>query len=166
MRFLATVALALGLLSLESVLVKYLDLSVTRVDVTVVLIVYLAIRANTLEGAFSSYAVGWLLDLMSGHPTGLYTFLGVLTFLLVRLAGSLVDVRTPATFLLFVVGADLGHGLLAAFFTWLASQEGAATALTAIPGQLALTALAALALYPLLRRLGLTEERRDPGLLR
>ena len=50
-------------------------------------------RAGLLEGAVASYAVGYLLDLMSGQPTGLYTFLGVFTFLAGRLIDSLLDVR-------------------------------------------------------------------------
>ena len=40
--------------------------------------------------------MGYLLDLMSGQPTGLFTFLAVFTFLVGKLVASLVDVRTRA----------------------------------------------------------------------
>lgn len=166
MKFLITLGLALFLLSVEAVVVKYLGFEVTRIDVTVALVTFLALRASTMEGAFASYGIGYLLDLMSGRPTGLYTFLAVLTFLVARLAASLVDVRTRAAFALFVVGADLGHGLLAFFFSWMTSRGGApAGSLTSLPVQALLTGLAAFALYPLLRRFE-GEDRQQAGLLR
>lgn len=166
MRFVVFLALALALLSVEAVVVKYLGLEVTRIDVTVALVAFLALRARPLEGAFASYGIGYLLDLMSGRPTGLYTFLAVLTFLVARLAASLVDVRNKVSFALFVAGADLGHGLLAVFFSWMTSK-GAASAgsLAGLPLQALLTGLAAFALYPLLKRFE-GEERPQAGLLR
>jgi hypothetical protein len=166
MKVVATVLLAMLLLAIESVVTKYLGMAVTRIDVTVVIVVFLALRAGTLEGAFSSYAIGYLLDLMSGRPTGLYTFLAVLLFLLCRLAASLVDARSARTFSAFVIAATAGHGLLAAFFTWLSSQGGAATALSALPVQVILTFASSWVLYPLLNRLGLSQERQEPGFLR
>jgi hypothetical protein len=167
-RFLLTVGLGLLLLTVESVVVKYSGFAVTRIDATVAIIVFLALRASTLEGAFSSFAIGYLLDVMSGQPTGLYTFLGVLTFLLSRLAASLVDVRSAPAFALFALAADLGHGLLAAFFTWLTSKQSGAGALSvsALLLQVVLTAAAALALYPLLRRFDPGNDRPEIGALR
>lgn len=168
MKFLATVAIALLLLSLESVVVRYLGLAVARIDVTVALVVFLGIRASVLEGAFSSFAVGYLLDVMTGRPTGLYTFLAVLVFILVKVGSMLVDARSLPSFLAFVAAADLGHSLLAAFFTWLTSKEGAAAAasLTGLLAQLPLTVATALLLWPLLRRLDPATERPEVGALR
>jgi rod shape-determining protein MreD len=167
MKLLVTVVLALVTLTLESVAVKNLGLVVTRIDVTVVLLVFLALRAGLVEGAFSAFAVGYLLDVMSGYPTGLYPFLGVLTYLLVRLAAAWVDVRSPIAFALLTGGADFGHTLLAALFTWLTSKEGeVATAwVSGLPLQLLLTVSAALVLWPLLRRFE-APDRPEPGLLR
>ena len=168
MRFLLTVVLALVLLTVESVVVKYLGFAVTRIDASVAIIVFLALRANTLEGAFSSFAIGYLLDVLSGQPTGLYTFLGVLTFLLSRLAASLVDVRTAPSFALFTMGADLGHALLAAFFTWLTSKTpiGSLLSLSSLLVQILLTGFTAVALYPLLRKFDPGTERPEIGALR
>lgn len=168
MKFLVTLAIALGLLTLESVLVQQLGLAISRIDVTVVLVAFLALRANTLEGAVSSYAVGYLLDLMSGQPTGLYTFLAVFTFLVGKAVVSLTDVRSRAAFVLFTMGADVGHGVLASFFTWLTTQDGAAwSLLPALPLQVMLTGIAAAFLYPLLRRFEVSQDRSSSaGLLR
>lgn len=166
MKFLVTVLLAMALLTLESVLVQRAGLVLSRIDVTVVLLAFLALRTSLLEGACSAFAVGYLLDLMSGQPTGLYTFLGVFTFLVCRLVYSLVDVRGPVAFVLFTMGADMGHGLLAAFFGWLTVKDGSATAvLPGLPLQVALTGAAALALYPLLRKLEGRPERTQAGSL-
>ncbi|ATB27149.1 hypothetical protein [Melittangium boletus] len=168
MKFLVTVGLALLLLTLESVLVQQLGLAISRIDVTVVLVAFLALRASMLEGAISSFAVGYLLDLMSGQPTGLFTFLAVFIFLLGKLVARLTDVRGRATFVLFAMGGDLTHGALASFFTWLTTKDGSASALLpGLPLQVTLTGLAAALLYPLLRRFEVSQDRTSSaGLLR
>lgn len=164
MKFVVTVGLAMLLLTLEAVLVQRAGLVLSRVDVTVVLLAFLALRASLLEGAISAFSVGYLLDLMSGQPTGLFTFLGVFIFLGGRLVHSLMDVRGAPAFVLFTMGADVAHGLLAAFFGWLTVKDGSATAvLPGLPLQVALTGAAALALYPLLRRLEARQERAQAG---
>jgi hypothetical protein len=166
MKFLVTVGLALALLTLESVVVKQAGLVLGRIDVTVVLVAFLALRATLLEGAVSAFAVGYLLDLMSGQPTGLFTFLAVFTFLVGRLVSTFVDVRGAMSFALFAMGADVGHGLLAAFFTWLTVKDGSTSSLlSGLPLQVVLTGAAALALFPFLRRFEASQERQT-GLLR
>ncbi|MFY2563752.1 hypothetical protein ACN469_39550 [Corallococcus terminator] len=166
MKFLVTVGIALALLTLESVVVKQAGLVLGRIDVTVVLVAFLALRATLLEGAFSAFAVGYLLDLMSGQPTGLFTFLAVFTFLVGRLVSTFVDVRGGLSFALFAMGADVGHGLLATFFTWLTVKDsGTGPVLAGLPVQVALTGAAALALFPLLRRFEAAQDR-PAGLLR
>ena len=168
MKFLVTLGLALLLLTLESVLVQQLGLAISRIDVTVVLVAFLALRAGILEGAFSSFAVGYLLDLMSGQPTGLFTFLGVFIFLMGKLVARLTDVRSRAAFVLFTMGADVTHGLLVSFFTWLTTKDGSASALLpGLPLQVTLTGVAAALLYPVLRRFEASQDRSSSaGLLR
>jgi hypothetical protein len=166
MKFLVTVGIALALLTLESVVVKQAGMVLGRIDVTVVLVAFLALRATLMEGAFSAFAVGYLLDLMSGQPTGLFTFLAVFIFLVGRLVATFVDVRGGVSFALFAMGADVGHGLLSAFFTWLTVKDGSTgSLLSGLPVQILLTGAAALALFPLLRRFEADKERQA-GLLR
>ncbi|MCI0572833.1 MAG: hypothetical protein L0Y66_18940 [Myxococcaceae bacterium] len=167
MRLLFTLGLALLLLAVQSVALQALGISALRVDVTVILVAFLALRANRLEGAAGAFALGYLLDLVSGRPTGLFTFLAVGCFLLGQFASTLLDVRTPMSFVLFAAATDATHGLLAAFFTWLTSRNPAATsALPLLPWQVLLTALAAFALYPVLRRIDPGNDRREVGALR
>jgi len=160
-------ALALVLLAVESVLVKHLGLEVTRIDVGLALVVYAALRAVPLEGALTAFSVGYLLDVFSGRPTGLYPFLAVLVFLAVRAAGVVVDGRSRGMYALLTAAATLGHALLAVFFSWLTSPSGSAGAwsLWGLPVQMGLTAAAGLALWPLLLRLE-PGERPEPGMLR
>jgi len=167
LRLLFAAALALVLLVLESVLVKYLGLTLARIDVTVAIVAFLSLRAGLLEGASGAFAVGYLLDLMSGRPTGLYTFLAVLTFLLGFAVRSLVEVRGPAAFALFAMGADAVHGLLALLVTWLTSKTAGVAVLSpaGLPLEVLLTGAAAFCLYPLLQRFGPVAERPEPGVL-
>lgn len=168
MKFVITVALALVLLTVESVVVKYLGFEVARIDVTVAIITFLALRASMVEGAVSAFAIGYLVDLMSGRPTGLYTFLGVLVFLLTRAANSTFDVRSASAFALVAAAADAGHALLAFLFTWMTTREAGPTgfSLGGFAAQVVLTGLAALALYPLLRKVDPGSERPEMGALR
>jgi len=166
MKLLFTVAMALMLLTLESVAVKYLGLSVSRIDVTVTLVAFLALRAATVEGAFASFGVGYLLDVMTGHPTNLFIFLAVFLFIVCRMAASLVDVRSGPSFALFAMGADALHSVLAAFFSWMISNgAGAAASLSGLPLQVALTGAAGLLLYPLFKRIDPGNQRPEVGTL-
>jgi hypothetical protein len=167
MKFLVTTALALVLLSVEAVLVRSFGFEVTHIDVTLVLVVFLGLRASTLEGAFSSFAVGYLLDVFTGRPMGLFPFLAVLTFLLIRVAAAYVDARSRVLFVLLVAAATFGHGVLATLLWRLVSRAegGALASMWGLPGQVLLTALAAMLLWPLLRRLDPGQERPQAGVL-
>jgi rod shape-determining protein MreD len=169
MRFAATVALALLFLSIEAVITRELGLDVARLDITLVLVVFLGLRAATLEGAFAAFAIGYLLDVFTGRPTGLYPFLAVLTFLLTRMLSSFVDARARGLFAVVCAGAALGHGLLAAFFSWLTSRSGSSgtfISLTGLPLQALLCLGAAALMWPLLRKLDPAYERPQAGMLR
>ena len=165
MKLALTLVLTLLFLALESVAVKYVGLGVARIDVTVAIVAFLSLRAGLLEGAAASYAVGYLLDLMTGRPTGLYTLLAVVTFLLGRIVGSVMDVRTGKSFALFAMAMDATHGILAWGIGSVSSKQVSLSGLSGLPLEVLLTGFAALLLYPLLKRFGLGAERRDPGLL-
>lgn len=167
MKFLGFSLLALLLLSVESVLVRTFGLEVTRIDVGLALVVYAALRCTTIEGAFSAFSVGYLLDVFTGRPTGLYPALAVLVFLLVRAAGVVVDTRSRGPYALLIAVATLGHAVLAVVFSWLTSAAGSGhvLSLSGVPLQVLLTTLAGLAMWPLLKKIE-PGERPDPGILR
>lgn len=165
MKLLVTLVLTLLFLALESVAAKYVGLGVARIDVTVAIVAFLSLRAGLLEGAVAAYAIGYLLDLMTGRPTGLYTLLALITFLLGRVAASLMDVRSGRSFALFAMGADVTHGLLAWGISGVSNNQMAVSTLSGLPLEVLLTGAVDLLLYPLLRRFGLGAEKRDPRLL-
>lgn len=168
MRFLLTVVLALLFLSVETVLSQQMGLQIVRLDITWVLVVFLGLRASAIEGATAAFVIGYLLDVFTGRPTGLYSFLAVLTFLLTRMLSSFVDARARALFAIICAAATVGNGLLAAFFTWLTSRTGASVmlSLAGLPFQALFCAVAAAMLWPLLRKLDPAYERPQAGMLR
>jgi rod shape-determining protein MreD len=164
MKGLVLVLFGLLLLTLESSLVKGLGLTHLRVDVTVILVMFMAVRANTLEGAIAAYGLGFLLDLWSGIPTGLYTFLAVLTFLGGRMVASMVDARSALSFALFTMAADAGHMVMALLLNWM--RAGVLGSFTVLPLQALVTGISALLLFPLLRKMDPGTERPQIGMLR
>ncbi len=157
--------LTLLFLALESVAVKYVGLGVARIDVTVAIVAFLSLRAGLLEGAVAAYAIGYLLDLMTGRPTGLYTLLAVITFLLGRVAASLMDVRSGRSFALFAMAADVTHGLLAWGISGVSNNQMAVSHPLGPAAGGAAHRRGGPAPLPAAPRFGLGAEKRDPGLL-
>lgn len=157
-------ALALVLLSIEAVLVKTFGFEVTRIDVTIAIIVFMAVRSKTIEGALTSFAIGYLLDVFTGRPSGLYPALAVLVFLLARAASQLLDGKSRLGYALFAAGATVGHSLVAFLLMWLTSKnaDGRVLSLTAVPLQALLTGVTAALLFPLLSKIE-PGERVDVG---
>lgn len=157
-------ALALVLLSIEAVLVKTFGFEVTRIDVTIAIIVFMAVRSKTIEGSLTAFAIGYLLDVFTGRPSGLYPALAVLVFLLSRAAAQLLDGKSRLGYALFAAGATVGHSLVAFLLMWLTSKnaDGRVLSLTAVPLQALLTGVTAALLFPLLSKIE-PGERVDVG---
>src|SRR5438105_5571291 len=66
-----------------------------------------------MEGAALSAGVGYLSDLTSATPAFLYTFLAVLTFVVVRTAGAALRTEGGVQSAAVAFGASLGHSLIA-----------------------------------------------------
>lgn len=167
MRYLGTLVLALVVLSVEAAASRVFGWSMGQVDITVALVTWVAIHGATVEGAFTAFSLGYLLDALSGRPTGLYAFLAVLLFVAVRIGNTLIDVRTRGLYAAATGVATLAHALLAAFFTWLTSRGGGQSAgLTGLHWQVLGTVVAAFLFFPLLKRLSPPQERQETGVLR
>lgn len=168
MKVLVYLAGALLLATVQAGLLRFLGGGAVTVALLVPLLVHLGLEAGNVDGALASAGVGVVLDVTGGAPRGLFTFLAVLLFLLVRAAGSSVDVRGRLPFaLLSGLGAiflSLGGWLLLR----LAVPLEVAPRATVIPRAL-LEAVLTGALAPLLlsglRRLDRLFEREEPGLL-
>jgi rod shape-determining protein MreD len=112
---------AIALTILESVIPHLLHLRAARPDLLLIVVLYLALRDDVIQGAALSAAAGYLSDLTSATPAFLYTFLAVLTFVVVRTAGAALRTEGGIQSAAVAFGASLGHSLLATlvfgFFT-------------------------------------------------
>lgn len=167
MKLLTLWLVCLALVATECALLRPFGLSSARADVHVAVIVFLALRCTTLEGAFGAFAAGYVVDALSGLPTGLYVFTSVLAFLIARLLAPFVDVKKAGAFALLAALVDSLHNLavwgLALLGTAPEADRGAI--LQAIPLTAGLTAVAALVAWPLLTRAEALFKKPETGLL-
>ncbi|MBI5547579.1 MAG: hypothetical protein HY901_27160 [Deltaproteobacteria bacterium] len=168
MKLVSLLAASLGLLATECALLRPMGLSVARADVGVAAVLFFALRSQALEGAFGAAAVGYFVDVLSGQPSGLYVFAAVFTFLLARLVSPFVEAKSALAFAAVAAPIDALHNLV----VWALSLVGTAPELSraamlrAMPLTAMLTALAALLVWPVFRRLEGIFEKPDTGLLR
>jgi hypothetical protein len=168
MKLASLLAAALFFLALEGALLVPLGLSVSRVDVGVSFLVFFALRLNTLEGALGAAAVGYFMDVLGGQPSGLAVFAAVLTFLVARLTAPFVEAKSALAFAAVCAPLDAFYNLTAWALCLVGTPPGQSRSamLRSVPLTAALTALAALLLWPALRRLLAAFEKPDTGLLR
>ena len=85
-----------------------------RADLLLVVVLYLAMHDEWIQGTALSFVAGYLSDLAAATPAGLYTFLAVITFVIVRTTGSAfkADGGLQAALLAFL--ASIVHSVLAA----------------------------------------------------
>ncbi|HXL38976.1 MAG TPA: rod shape-determining protein MreD [Myxococcales bacterium] len=156
---------AAGLAILESVIPHLFHLRAARPDLLLIVVLYLALRDDVVQGAALSAATGYLSDLSSATPAFLYTFLAVLTFVVVRTAGAALRTEGGIQSAVVAFGATLGHSLVATlifgFFTGSGLHFEAAPLLWSAFG----TAIAAPFVFAVLRRLDASFQHADeaPG---
>lgn len=150
------IALILGvcvvLSVVESVIPFLFHLRAARPDLLLVVVLYLALHDDVVQGAALSGAAGYLSDLSSATPAFLYTFLAVLTFVVVRIAGAALKTEGGVQSALVAFGASMVHSLIATmvfgFFTGAGFHLEMATLLWSAFG----TALAAPFVFAILGR--------------
>jgi rod shape-determining protein MreD len=112
MRNTAFLVLGVALLVVQSNLYRVVGrLHVTGATPSLLLplVVFMGVHEYSMaRGAALAFTLGYLLDVFSGAPVGLYTFITVATFIVSRAAG----VRLAAQTLLTKVALALGFGLV------------------------------------------------------
>ncbi len=132
-------------------------------------VVYLGLHGGNVDGAVGAAGIGYVLDLVSGTPKGLMTFLSVLLFLVARASGAAVDMRGKGAFgVASAVGAlflSLGAMILLRYVVPAEAAPGARL----LPRML-LEAILTGALSPLvlagMRAIDKMFHKEEPGLLR
>jgi cell shape-determining protein MreD len=167
-KVLARVGLAVALAVVQAVLMRHLGGGRFPVALALPVVVWLGMEAPIAEGALGAVAIGWVLDALSGAPSGLHAFLAVLLFLASRLASTLLDVRGRAAFGLACGAGTFLFGLAALVLRRVSSPPEAAPGWP-VAGRVALeavlTGLAAPAVRALLLALDRLLEPEETGLL-
>lgn len=168
MRPLALFVLAVLLAGLQSALTRHLGGGALTACLLAPVVIHLALTAGNVDGAVGAAAVGYVLDLASGTPKGLMTFLAVALFLVVRFTGAAVDVRGRLGFALLSAAGALGLSAGAVALQRVVAAPGAAPGWGLLPRILAdaaLTGLLAPLLQLLLRRLDAWLGDEEPDLI-
>jgi hypothetical protein len=165
----AHVAFALLLAGVQAALLRFVGGGSFSIALLAACVVYLGLHGDNVDGAVGAAGIGYVLDLVSGTPKGLMTFLAVLLFLVARAVGASVDVRGRAGFgLLSGFGAfflSLGAMIL---LRWVTPAE-AAPGLRLVPrmlGEAILTGLLAPLVLGGMRGIDRLFQREEAGLLR
>ena len=155
LRIVVVLAVCAFLSVLESVIPFLLHLRAARPDLLLIVVLYLALHDDIVEGAALSAGAGYFSDLTSATPPFLYTFLAVLTFVVLRVLGSALKTEGGVQSAVVAFGASLVHSLTATavfgFFTGAGFHLELAPLLWSAFG----TALAAPLVFAALRRMDL-----------
>ncbi len=168
LRIALVILVCMALAVVESVVPFLLHLRSARADLLLVVVLYVALHDDVMEGAALSAVAGYLTDLTSAAPAFLYTFLAVLTFVVIRLGGSALKTEGGAQSAAVAFGASLVHSVIATlvfgFFTGAGFHFEVGTLLWSAVG----TGLAAPVVFSILRRLdaGFLSEGPAAGRLR
>ena len=169
MKPLAFVAFALVLAALQAALLRWVGGGWFSVTLVAACVVYVGLHGGNVDGSVAAAGMGYVLDLMSGSPKGLMTFLAVLLFVAIRAVSAAVDVRSRGAFALLSGVAALFFSLGGLLLMRATSAPETAPGATLLPRML-LDAILTGALSPAvlvgLRRLDRAFHREEPGLLR
>lgn len=149
------IAVCLAASIVEATVPHLFHLRAARADLLLSVVLYLALNDEVVQGAALSLAAGYLSDLTSATPPCLYTVLAVLTFVVVRLAGSAIKTDGGIQSAVVAFAASLIHSSLAAVLFYFVAPGSQGVLLQFVPlfwSALA-TAIAAPAVFSVLRRL-------------
>lgn len=169
MKALAHVLVALGLVALQAAVLRWLGGGAFSVAVAACCVVWFGLHEGNVDGSVAAAGTGYVLDLVTGAPKGLHTFLCVLLFVATRAVAAAVDVKGRAPFALLSGLGALVVSVGALLLTRYTSSPDLAPGALLVPRMLVeaiATAAASPLVWMLLRRVDLAFEREEPGLLR
>jgi rod shape-determining protein MreD len=90
------------------------SLRALRADLMLAVVLYLALHDDWIQGTLLSCVAGYLSDLSAATPAGIYGFLAVLTFVVVRTAGSAFKAESGLQAAALAFTTSLVYSVLAA----------------------------------------------------
>lgn len=158
-------AIAFVALPALSGLLPALHLQTARVDLHLMLIAFLALTGAGIEGAIGAFAIGYLADLHSGHPMGLFLSASMFTYVVARLFSPLVEPRSRWSFAALILGFDAIYGLVTLALARLSPFTSNGSLGSALSTALA-TALIAWLCWPLFEAIERRCKKKDRAELR
>jgi rod shape-determining protein MreD len=164
----AVVAVGLGLLVLQSVLVDLVSLHPFAPNLVLPIVLFLGVSPDVplVRGALLAFTLGYVLDVFSGNRMSLETFVCVATFMAARGAGLRLFLRSPSyqmalTFVVSLLAGGTTLALRAIFSTPAPFPIGGALPTVLLLGASATaTALCAPFVFAIVQRIELRLGRR------
>ena len=158
-------AIAFALLPALGGVLPELHLTTARLDLHLPFILFLALTGPGIEGALGAFAIGYFVELQSGHPMGLWLSATMCTFVVARLFSPLIDARSALGFGAIAFGFDLIYGFTALALASLGPLTGSGSAASVLWTAL-LTAPAAALCWPLFDAIEQRLRKKERGGLR
>lgn len=157
-RYGATFGLSAVVLSVASVLARSPR---SRVDLLAPIIVFLSLELELLPGLVMAFGLGYLADVFSGEPRGLYWSSTVLLFLVLRLfVAQIVGSRPPMVVAIVLLTTALGLVLRLVLQAVIGFGRAPLAAIT--PSLVALVVGALFLGYPIYRLFSAVDDRLKP----
>jgi rod shape-determining protein MreD len=132
-----------------------------RPDLLLVFALAMGLRSGGTRGLFLAFALGFVADVLSGSPLGLFALLRGTACALTRVLDRALYLRAPLPWTAYVAGYTLLDGILMGLALRVFLPESAigwGTILGRMPGEIVLTALVAAPLLLLFLRLDVDTE--------
>ncbi|MGD0277033.1 MAG: rod shape-determining protein MreD [Syntrophales bacterium] len=114
--FLLFVPLSFFLAVLQSIVPDLLFFSGIGFEISLILVIYQGFHFEPLKGGLLSFILGFLVDTMSGAPTGLYMFLYVCLFSMTTLIARAFQADRPIFIAFYTFVCALFEGILIVAF--------------------------------------------------
>lgn len=83
-KFIILISASLAILTLFTLLLKYFSFIETKPDIILVMVIYIAIASDKSRDIFIAFTLGYLYDIYSGSPVGLFAMLRTVDFIITR----------------------------------------------------------------------------------
>ena len=111
-RIILPLFLGVFFLTLQTTLLTSLSIQRFRPDIVLILILYLSFSYPIASGGILAFFLGYLMDLFSGNPFGLYTFTRPFIFYVARLFKERLYLEGVLSQFLLVFSLALAEGIL------------------------------------------------------
>ena len=110
------------LLILQTSLLKFLSLGAVIPNLVLLIVLYLGLFHQFRQGCALTFCLGYMMDLFSGCPTGLYIFLFLGSFSLAQLIREMFYLKSRLFQIVFILIFSLGNDFFLFLLLWVFSS--------------------------------------------